>query len=460
MKNRTAVVNEWGLCFLLVGIAMIGQLVLRSYLFINQDVAFLTWTADQVTGPPVYGRDILDVNPPMSILIYMPSVLLAHAIGFEWGIRVWMIVITAASLVMVWHTADKDLRLRVAIILLAFVLLAYPNHFAQREQIALLLCTPYVAGTARGKSWATVSGLMAGVGFLIKPHFLIPLLLVFSLRRRFGLEERIILAAGVAYGLALVIFFQPYMFEMVPMAAATYGAIAYPDLLWTHTLVIACLAGLMLALGAPQAEARPYLMAAVGFTAAAFFQQKGFFYHYIPAFAFLAMYTAVTLRNGRQFAAKLAGVLLLLQCMLQAGLIVTWLRFEAAHRQFAKDLKAEIDNSRSYTSLTIQPAGPQLIQTPSRFVGIAIGQLFLPAVISHLQGVDSRSGQLAERLAREQAIREIRNQPELVIVTNTNFDGKQFDVLGWLLQDATFRDLWKDYQETRNLRGVIIYRRK
>jgi hypothetical protein len=65
------------------------------------------------------------------------------------------------------------------------------------------------------------------------------------------------------------------------------------------------------------------------------------------------------------------------------------------------------------------------------------------------------------RLAREQAIRDIRNKPELVLVKNTNFNGEQFDVLGWLLQDAAFRDLWKDYHATRTLGGVVtVYRRK
>ena len=41
-----------------------------------------------------------------------------------------------------------------------------------------------------------VIGVMAGVGFAIKPHFLIALALVFATRRRIGTEEWAIAATG------------------------------------------------------------------------------------------------------------------------------------------------------------------------------------------------------------------------------------------------------------------------
>lgn len=459
LKGNPVRAGDWPFCLLLLACVVIGMLCLRPYLFINHDVAFLIWAADQVTGPPVYGRDILDANPPLCMLIYMPAVLLAKALGFEWGIRIWMMALTILSIVTLWNTAERPLR-PVAAILAGFVVLAYPNHFAQREQIALLLCAPYVAGVARGRGWAVASGVMAGIGFLMKPHFLLPLALVFALRRRIRTEEYAILATGLAYGLSLLIFFQPYLFEMLPKAALTYGSIAFPALLLQQLAVIACMAGLLAFLSAPQAEARPYLMATAGFTGAALLQQKGFYYHFIPAFAFLAIYTAVSMRNGRALASRLAAVLLVIQGLFQAGLAVAWLRFEAGNRQFWAELNAEIDASPSYASLMVQPAGPQLIHTRSRYAGTAICQIFMPAVIAHLAGASTGNPEESERLAREQAIREIRRKPELVLISNTNHDGEYFDVLGWLNQDAAFRELWRDYKPTRHIAGVIIFRRR
>jgi hypothetical protein len=454
---------SWTPCLLLIGLLVASAFALRSYLYINPDVAFLVWAANEVMGPPVYGVDILDVNPPLGFLIYMPAVLMAPIFGFEWGIRLWMLCLSILSVSALWHTADKSLRLPVTTVLVLFVTLAYPHHFAQREQIALLLCAPYVAGPSSRRGLGVLIGVMAGIGFSIKPHFLIPLALVFALRRKIGVEERAIIAVGAVYAIVLLVFFQPYLFEMVPKAAANYWAIS---LSWRD---IALQAGLFmfsaipLAAGAaPQPAARPFFMAGLGFAIAALLQNKGFYYHYLPAFGFLVMFLTASLFNQKRFVAIAAALFLIVQITFLGEIANSWVTHYAKVMPRHQQVQAEIDSSASYVTLIAEtyPAFPAAIYSPSRYAGMAIYQLFLPAVAKYELGLSTRDPEMAKRLALAQAIQELRRKPELVIVSPNEYDGRYFDSLEWYMRDEGFRELWKDYYPTRKIGRLTFYRRK
>lgn len=283
-------------------LAVVFFVLMPHYNIVDYDAAFLVWAANEMLHGAVYGRDILEVNPPLCVLIYFPAALLGKVVGLEWGVRIWMLILTLASLNCLWQTAGKALRLPVCTMLLLFVTLALPNFFAEREQIVILLCAPYVAGIAPDRRWGILSGLLAGIGFMMKPYFLIPLVLILVLRRRFGVEERTVLAVGAVYAVTVLLLFQPYLREMVPAAAATYWAISLPrgSMLLLTCLILFVTAPLALS-GAQQSAAAPYLAATLGFTAAALLQQKGFVYHFIPAFAFLSLYLTVNTVNPGNF---------------------------------------------------------------------------------------------------------------------------------------------------------------
>jgi hypothetical protein len=448
---------------LLAGLMTFGVVGLRSYQYINHDVAFLAWAADQVLGPPVYGRDILDVNPPLCMLIYMPVAFLAPYIGFDWAIRLWMIFLSVLSITTFWQTADKTLRLPVGVTFVLFYLLAYPNHFAQREQIVLLLCAPYVAGSNSSRGWGVTSGIMAGLGFLMKPHFLIPLALVFALRRKFGIQERAILAVGVAYAFALVVFFQAYLFEMVPAASATYWAMGFPWTKMAEQVSLILLAAVPLAAaGAMQPAIRAYFVAALGFAAAALLQNKGFNYHFIPAFGFLFMYLAAVMLDPKREVAGLAKLMIIIQIFYHGKSVVQWHHHGEIVASIDREFQSEIDNSKTYASLLTEPvpAFPAAIYTQSQFVGIAITQIFLPAVEHYATGLASGDQREANRLALEQARREVGRSPDLVFVSNYDRDGNEFPYLDWLKQDEEFRELWADYHPSRTIGPITLYRRK
>lgn len=442
---------------------VVNTFALRSFQGINPDVAFLTLAADKVLGGAIYGADILDVSPPLCMLIYMPAALLAKLVGFEWGIRLWAMAAGVLSLVALWRTMEPALRLPLAITFVGFITLAYPHFFAQREYFALLLCAPYVAGQSPDRRWALVIGLMAGAGFLMKPFFLIPLAIVFALRRKLGVEERAIIAAGLGYAIVLLVFFRAYLFEMVPAAAATYWAIHFPwDVNAFQGLFVLGAAGAVAIVAPPQPAARPYLAAAAGFAIAALLQNKGFFYHFIPAFGFLALFLVATLLLQRRVVAIAAALFLCAQIIYHAAQVGVWLMFGAETSAIRKEVRAEIDRSASYSALAVETgaAFPFAIYTQSRFVGIAISQIFIPAVAAHARGDGQGEPAQAERLALDQALRELRRKPELVIVIPEYVEETRFDLLAWYLTHDAFRDLWQDYRLERTLGPFRLYRRR
>ena len=463
---RARTLPDWLPCLLLILLTVAAKAALTPFNPLNHDVTFLAWTAKQVLGPPVYGRDILDVNPPLAFMLYSPAAFLAPWTGHDPAIRLTVILLSALSVAAFWTSADRALRLPFTVILVLFFVLAFPNHFAQREQIAFLLCAPYVAGTGKQRGWSVLIGLMAAVGFMIKPYFLIPLAMLFAYRRRIGIEEIVIAAAGIAYALVIALFFQPYVLEMVPAASATYWAFHHPFReIALQPLIILGSALSLFAAGARQPSAVPYLLATAGFTAAAIVQAKGFDYHLIPAWGFLALYITAMRFNAKPFVGQVAGVFLLIEAAFLGGMVYRWHQSSLYFRSITTEIRRAIDQSGSYASLIphAYPGFPAGFYSTSRYEGIAIGQLFFRAVAYHALGEAPGDPGTAERLALDQAKRELARKPELVfawVSDHPMVGDKPFDVLAWLNKDAEFRELWKDYVHTGTIGGYRLFRRK
>eukprot|EP01037_Dinobryon_pediforme_P028725 gene28725-32102_t len=145
--------------------------------------------------------DVLETNPPMSVLMFLPSVLLGQLTGFrpEEVLIVGVAALAAVSAeatarVLIAHRlADNSLKLRLA---LGFAVLVLPmSTFAEREHVAVIVLMPIGAAMlvrAEGRSperWLIViGGLGAGFAMAIKPQFaaavLLPALVVARSRRR------------------------------------------------------------------------------------------------------------------------------------------------------------------------------------------------------------------------------------------------------------------------------------
>lgn len=448
--------------------AIVGlALIIHVPAFINHDVAFLTWTAEQVLGSAIFGRNIYEPSPPLSFLIYSPAALLAPLMGFDLAIKLWVVALASLSLVVLFQVAPKPLRFPVALALGLFFALAYPREFGQREQIALLLCAPYVAGVTASRRWAITTGVMAGIGFALKPYFLIPLALVFFSRRKMRVEEWSLVITGACYAAIIVLFFRPYLLEMLPIAVAAYWGISPGEHAVNRLLVFGLLLVPCLGLWAISRDGRAtgYLMASVGFGIGAVVQSKFFHYHFLPAWGFMAMFLASYLINKSRVMQF--GAIMILSALLVILYVIAfhWSRDSENRKHTIPDLLDAINRADSFTVFAVHPypAFPTTIYTATPYLGLSSSHWFLPAVGKLVSGEAERSRAVVSELAIDQAVKELERRPGLVIV-DTNWSRhtdvkREFNGLAWLEKNDRFRTLWNEYSFAETVGSFQLYTR-
>ncbi|MDQ2954545.1 MAG: hypothetical protein M3R18_06385 [Pseudomonadota bacterium] len=303
----------------LVGILLLAVL-LRLIIGTNMDVSWLITVGEKVLDGQRLYVDLIEVNPPASVFLYFPAVLVERAIGLPAEIAVDALVVFAAccSIFLVGRILDSAklldgmARWKLAAWTLAVLTILPTRTFSERDHIAVMTLLPFLAlliVRVKGLSVAPVSVLIAGIGagltMVIKPHFALPIGMAIlaaavcarSLRPIFAIENWIAGALAALYGALVVIAYPEFIADIVPLVRAVYVPWQTPILaLLTSAAVFCWLAALcMLArwkgrlLAAPPYA--PLLAASAGFFLAYFIQGKGFPYHAYPmlALAFIAM---------------------------------------------------------------------------------------------------------------------------------------------------------------------------
>ncbi|HEX9900870.1 MAG TPA: hypothetical protein VGC81_16710 [Candidatus Methylomirabilis sp.] len=291
----------------MVAILGIGPSLLRNA---HTDEAGFLYLAGQVLDGQRHGADFFEINPPLAIWLSIPPVLVHR--GFDWS--AWMawvvmvVAITIAALVLVarmLRLIEPSASHRRGFILAAgcAALLLPRLEFSEREHLALVLVLPFVMLAAVrvvraqvNRTDALMAGLLAGIGFSLKPHFLLTWVLLelwllgrlgrASLRRP---ELWCLVVVGATY-LALVLLLAPEYLSMIVQLAPHYQAYLHNSLgavvlLAGPTLLF--IAWFSLALRAVARDDDPLRdalsLAFVGFFVAAILQQKGLNYHYLAA---------------------------------------------------------------------------------------------------------------------------------------------------------------------------------
>ena len=287
------------------------------------DVSWLTVAAAKVMGGERLYSQVMEVNPPLSVLLYMPPVLLARALGvapetasaglcvLALATSLWLSGRILKSLLDFGSTGPWKMAAAAAFVLGLMPAVA----FGQREQIAVIALLPFLAvcmlrADGHRPDWrrAAIAGLGMGVAACIKPHFAamaaLPLLWSMWKARSFRLwaQPELWSAAGTAaiYAAVVLICFPNFLTDFVPVALATYVPIRSP--LW----LLLILPGVPLAFGAfvvarllkleDRWLALP-MLAAIGGGLAFLAQGKGWPYHAYPmlAFAMLALLGAAAM---------------------------------------------------------------------------------------------------------------------------------------------------------------------
>jgi hypothetical protein len=280
--------------------------------------------------------DFPEFNPPASILIYVPPTELARLLGFPVDLMTQVFVFVGAGVSVAFcirlaNASDtaRDLG-EVGLLGTVAALFVLPAcAFAQRDHIALIAALPMLvvmgiraSGRRVGALSATVAGLGGGLMVTIRPHYAAALgLAALYVAWRRGLRSCVVFPefysaglVGVAYLIAILLFFPGFLSDAMPMALALYAPLKLDPrlLLVTPTALIWITLALLVLAYRRQVVASPFAAVASLSSAGAYWsymvQGKAFPYHgYVAlALAFLAVALVLAKPQRGSFSAMLA----------------------------------------------------------------------------------------------------------------------------------------------------------
>lgn len=429
---------------------------------LNHDVGWLLYLSERVLEGDRLYVDLIEVNPPLIIWLGMPVILLERLLGVHHTLLFPILVGIGAglSIAACWRLAGyvvaPPYRAPVMAALAGALFVVPSGNWGQREHLMLLLASPYVfacAARARGDrpGGSVITGIAAGIGFAIKPHFLLlPLALeawLWVSRRTFSPGVRAMAGTVAAYGLAALVVTPEYI-PMMRQFMEPYSAFV------SHPLrrVLLSSASLLIALTLPLALVRgegAALRGAMGVTAAASLaiaigQGKGFYYHFIPGLAAAVLlislaFVAVAREHGRRALASLPPLLLALLLLMEVSLRppaqdVRW-------EKVADVRSAAIDRPALILSLAPSDCWPFINYARSRW----------PMALSSVWPARREVG--AGAYAALHVARGLEDHPVVLVPTQP---GRA--ALPELLNHEVFRHAWAEYTLQENLNHYQVYR--
>ena len=292
-----------------LGIFAVAGAVGVAWRPMNGDASWYVYIAGRFLDGDRPYVDLIDTNPPLILWVNMGVVALARTIGMAplVAYHTFVFGLIGASLALAWRTSrglPESLR-RASLAGFGYMLLVGVGPaFGQREHLALALVLPYAyaaSAEARGersmRGPAIVVGLLAGVGFSMKPFFVFAGLAVeLFLAARRGLRvwlrpEALAMAAVVFVDGVFLLILTPEYLDVARRFAPLYPAhnplgstlVASSWRLW----IVAAAIGLAWAACRRRAPgwAEVVLLLDVWMTAAVYLTGKGWGYHWFPALA-------------------------------------------------------------------------------------------------------------------------------------------------------------------------------
>jgi hypothetical protein len=483
MPGRHSGLNQrW----IVVAAILLTALLVQIPVVLNPDLSCLLSEGEQILDGRKLGVDVFELNPPLSVYLYMPAALLARMTGIAPEIIVIILVmIEIVGALMMIDRAAAVAKLgagerSTSTCLLAFLFAVLPCAvFGQREHIAVIALTPFVAITAirwRGLSpglVAILAGLGAGLAISIKPYLALvaglPIILGVirqrSLRPLFTPEACAAAAIVVGYGAVVAIVFPAYLFNYAPMVAATYlamrkdlvGLLPFPIVVITASIVFlrqVAPRGLKM-----EGDAIPWLAAAIGGAVSFVLQGKGWTY---TAYAFCMFAIAAPLLHVRTrtlpMSVKIGGFV---------GVVLIGFCLSLSRREFPpleRQIQALAKHPRLLTITDHVALGHPLVrQIDGTWVGSSCVQLLTAGAMLVQNSSQSTREERAKldsiiHFERRQLLADLRNgRPDVILVDTFLQSTVPFDWLAWANSDPELQTELSRYREVEDVGRVRIF---
>lgn len=235
--------------FFLAGLIVIYAfgITIQSHSLLKSDNLWLLYLARAVFHGKHYGTDFFEVNPPMSFLLYMPEILIEKiwSVSHVLGLQIYIFLCATLSLLMCYFLSKKlfnDTHVTIGLgflLILAISFLILPFHeFGQREHFFVMLTMPYILlsscrleNKAVHHTFVFFIGLLAGIGFSIKPFFFATFFLIegyvsWKLHKQrknwIRPEAFIVILFALLYLLVIYLFFKAYIITIIPIVTRIY----------------------------------------------------------------------------------------------------------------------------------------------------------------------------------------------------------------------------------------------
>lgn len=283
----------------------------QTQLFLSPDVGYLLHASQQIIQGGHYGPDIFETNPPLILYLYLPAWGLVKWLNISiiLSIRLYILSLGLISLALSWVLLKKIILARDSVLLfflyytlLLLTLFLPAFELGQREHILFIVMMPYVFSTVAllenkvvQPSMRIVISIMAGLGFALKPFFLIPFCLIegyvfLKTKRLFRIESIVILIVIIGYLISILVLQPDYIKVVLPLVFQFYfpGAKQSWDVIFSNYLVWFCLMSSVAYVFFLKQDHYPILstviwLALIGMILAFLVPQMAWFYHILPA---------------------------------------------------------------------------------------------------------------------------------------------------------------------------------
>jgi len=517
LQRRIPPIFLWALLILALTIA--GQL-LQSRVHLNHDVSYFVHLSRWLLQGRTLGTDLLDGNLPMVWALFMPSAALVQLNLLDEPSAVQLVfwvyfLISCALLIGVLSRLDCRDRAASAGWVAAFVLIATLGpgfSFGQREYACVLFGMPYLAaavlrlqgGQSLRRSITVSIGVLAGIGFSLKPYFLaVPALVEMLLLARLGWRSLPVRVESLVFGLTVLVYvvtagllIQDYLKSTIELTLDTYWAYEtgnFPVLLERYILVVKpSLYGGLIAL-VTRTWSRQHtviLVAGLGYSVSYFVQWKGFVYHAYPVLVCSVIFLGICLGQGLTRAwtrwrdrdvlrVALVSVVVLIALppikRFHDDVVRWYFTYNMAWGSTGQFRQAVIDTVNHFApsrqshffAFTTHPfpGFPTASYTIADWSGRTMVQSLIPAYARLDEVTDPAVRERVVRAAeyqRRMVVEDIVRRPPSIVFAERNrarlgMNGRQFDDIAFYLTDPRFRRIWKNYEEYPPLGSLRVF---
>lgn len=511
-------------CALAAVLLVLAGQWLQSRVHLNHDVSYFVHFDGWLLQGRALGSDLFDGNLPMVWALFMPSAALVH-----WNLMyepaavqaVFWVYFLASTALLIGVLSRLDERQRPAAVgwVVAFVIIATLGpgfSFGQREHACVLFAMPYLAlaaqrlqrGQGPGSIVAVCIGVLAGIGFALKPYFLaVPALVELLLVARLGwrslfvrVESQMLGLTVLIYAVAAGLLLQDYLKFTVDLTLSTYWAYDsanFPVVLGRYLRVAQpALYGFLIALVTRtwSGQHTVMLLAGLGYTVSYFVQSKGFVYHAFPVFVSAVTFLGICVGQGlagswagwRQTRNPLRLAMVVLVALfalppvkqVHDGVVRWYFTYNKAwgstgrYRQAVIDTVNQLAPTRQahFFAFTTHPfpGFPTASYTLAEWSGRSIVQSLIPAYARLDEVTDPavRDGVLrAADYQRRIVVEDFERRPPSVVFVERNrarlgMNGRQFDDIAFYLKDPRFQQIWKNYEEYPPMGPLRVFVRR